>query len=92
MRHTTYGCAASRSESSDLKVAGALQSPDEIWLSPMCGPLWQIQELNCLTPKATERLLEVRDWHEKHVLACAKIVDNKQVMSGKHAHLEQHPR
>ena len=33
----------------------------------------------------------MRDWHEKHVLAFAKTVFNKQVMSGRYAHLE-HPR
>ncbi len=36
--------------------------PDEAWLSPMCGPWSQMQELNSLTPKAKDKLQELRDW------------------------------
>ncbi len=57
------------------------------WLSLMCGPLSQIQEINSLMPKSKEKLQELRDWRE---LAFAKTVFTSQAMSRRCAHLE-HP-
>jgi len=64
--------------------------PDEIRLSPMCGPWSQVQELNNLTPESKESLRRERAYHHTKVLTFAKTVFNKQVLAGRYAHLE-HP-
>ena len=68
-----------------------LEEPDEIWLSPMCGPWSTMQNLNTRTWEDKQILDEKRIWHEKHVLNFAVTVFNKQVKAGRHAHLE-HPQ
>ena len=57
----------------------------------MCGPWSQVQDLNAVTPAGKRALAEKRSWHLRNVLGFAKKVFNKQVQSGRYAHLE-HPR
>jgi hypothetical protein len=64
--------------------------PDEIHLSPVCGPWSIIQELNILTPARATQLRLVREWHHRYMLNFAAEIFEKQRLAGRHAHLE-HP-
>lgn len=67
------------------------EEPDDVWISPMCGPWSSLQELNSLTDDARWELEQKRKWHESHVLNFSSTVFNKQVQAGRYAHLE-HPK
>jgi len=58
-------------------------SPDDIWMSPMCGPWSRVQELNSTTPEKKKALETTRKWHHEHVLMFVKKVFNKQVQAGR---------
>ena len=67
------------------------EQPDEIWLSPMCGPWSRLQTLNCSTPEARARLREKQQFSHDVVLSFVKRVFNKQVKANRYAHVE-HPK
>ena len=63
--------------------------PEEVFLSPTCGPWSPMQNINAKTPQRQEQLQQLRDWHHRvHMRFCRRIY-LKQVHEGRHAHLEQ---
>ena len=66
--------------------------PDEIFLSPTCGPWSPMQNISSTTSKRQEQLEQLRDWHHRvHLRFCRRIY-LKQISEGRHAHLEQPSR
>ena len=63
--------------------------PDEIYLSPTCGPWSLMQGLAARTPEQQQQLRELREWHHQVHLCFCKKVYLKQIKQGGHAHLEQ---
>ena len=63
--------------------------PEEVFLSPTCGPWSPKQNINAKTPQRQEQLQQLRDWHHRvHLRFCRRIF-LKQVHEGRHTHLEQ---
>ena len=63
--------------------------PEEVYLSPTCGPWSPMQNISATTPKRREQLEQLRDWHHRvHLRFCRRIY-LKQISEGRHAHIEQ---
>eukprot|EP00435_Cladocopium_sp_Y103_P049687 s1436_g15.t1 len=66
-----------------------MEIPDEVYISPTCGPWSMMQSLAARTPEQQQNLRELREWHHQvHLCYCKKIY-LKQIRQGGHAHLEQ---
>ena len=63
--------------------------PEEVYLSPTCGPWSPMQNISATTPQRREQLQQLRDWHHRVHLRFCRRVYLKQVNEGRHAHLEQ---
>ena len=65
------------------------EAPDEVLLSPTCGPWSQMQNLAAQTDDQRAALQELRQWHHDVHLTFVKSIYLHQLDSGRHAHLEQ---
>ena len=63
--------------------------PDEVFLSPTCGPWSRMQNIAAVTEEQKAELLELREWHHRVHLRFARRVFLRQIKSGRHAHIEQ---
>ena len=65
------------------------ECPDELFLSPSCGPWSTMQNLNARTEEQQHQLQELREWHHSRHLQFVKKAYLTQVRQGGHAHVEQ---
>ena len=67
----------------------AEEMPDEVLLSPTCGPWSQMQNLAAQTSEQKAELYDTRHWHHRTHLQFVRKLYMNQVLGGRHAHLEQ---
>ena len=65
------------------------EMPDEIYLSPSCGPWSRMQNISATSEQRKEVLRGLREWHHRTHLQFCKRVYLKQLHSGRHGHIEQ---
>ena len=65
------------------------EMPDEVFLSPSCGPWSRMQNISANSQQRQEILRGLREWHHRTHLQFCKKVYLKQLNSGKHGHIEQ---
>ena len=65
------------------------ECPDELFLSPSCGPWSTMHNLNARTEEQQHQLQELREWHHSRHLQFVKKAYLTQVRQGGHAHVEQ---
>ena len=65
------------------------ECPDELFLSPSCGPWSTMQNLTARTEDQQHQLQELREWHHSRHLQFVKKAYLTQVRQGGHAHVEQ---
>ena len=65
------------------------ECPDEVLLTPTCGPWSPMQNLNARDPGQQAQLLEKREWHHGTHLAFVRKVYETQIKNGGHADVEQ---
>ena len=65
------------------------EEPDELFLSPSCGPWSKMQNISATTEQRKEALYTLREWHHRVHLGFCKQAYLQQVQHGRHAHLEQ---
>ena len=65
------------------------EMPDEIYLSPTCGPWSRMQQISATTEERRERLRQLRQTHHDVHLKFCRNLFLEQVRGGRHAHLEQ---
>lgn len=63
------------------------ETPDEVWIAPPVGPWSRERWENARSTTTMKVLTDERHDHHENILKFAKTVFNKQVMSGRHAHL-----
>ena len=63
--------------------------PDEVFMSPTCGPWSRFQALSATTEEKKQELRELREWHHRTHLGFVRRVYEKQVSGARHAHVEQ---
>ena len=63
--------------------------PDEVFMSPTCGPWSTAQSLAARTPEQQQALIDLREWHHQVHLKFVRKVYLRQVANGCHAHIEQ---
>ena len=65
------------------------EQPDEIFLSPTCGPWSRMQNISATNERRQEQLHQLREWHHRVHLRFVAKVYNKQLAEGRHGHIEQ---
>ena len=65
------------------------EMPDEVYLSPSCGPRSRMQNIAATSEQRQEILRNLRDWHHRTHLQFCKRVYLKQITAGRHSHIEQ---
>eukprot|EP00913_Durusdinium_trenchii_P016066 g15100.t1 len=65
------------------------EMPDEVYLSPSCGPWSRMQNISATSEQRQEILRNLRDWHHRTHLQFCKRVYLKQITAGRHSHIEQ---
>ena len=65
------------------------EMPDEVFLSPSCGPWSRMQNISANSQPRQEILRGLREWHHRTHLQFCKKVYLKQLHSGRHGHIEQ---
>ena len=65
------------------------EMPDEVYLSPSCGPWFRMQNISATSEQRQEILRNLRDWHHRIHLQFCKRVYLKQITSGRHSHIEK---
>ena len=65
------------------------EEPDELFLSPSCGPWSKMQNISATTEQRKETLYTLHEWHHRVHLGFCKQAYLQQVQHGRHAHLEQ---
>ena len=65
------------------------ECPDEVLLTPTCGPWSTMQNLNARDPQQQAKLLECPEWHHGTHLAFDQKVYETQIKNGGHAHIQQ---
>ena len=65
------------------------EQPDEIFLSPTCGPWSRMQNISATNERRQEQLRQLREWHHRVHLRFVAKVYNKQLTEGRYSHIEQ---
>lgn len=65
------------------------EEPDELFLSPSCGPWSKMQNISATTEQRKEALYTLREWHHRVHLGFCRRAYLQQIRGGRPAHLEQ---